>query len=93
MRPGNYRHRTPDARRLWGEERAPILLQLVPLMDGRILDTGGFTVDCFVIATPKASRFHSRAQRAAIFFPTVFRLLAYRTARCADIWRKGEQPF
>src|ERR1700722_12481826 len=32
---------------LWGEGRAPIPLQLVPLAQGRILDVGEFTVDCF----------------------------------------------
>ena len=32
---------------LWGEGRAPIPLQLVPLAEGRILDAGEFTVDCF----------------------------------------------
>ena len=32
---------------LWGEGRAPIALQLVPLAVGRILDAGDFTVDCF----------------------------------------------
>ena len=32
---------------LWGEGRAPIPLQFVPLAEGRILDAGGFTVDCF----------------------------------------------
>src|SRR4030088_674622 len=32
---------------LWGEGRAPILLQLVPFAEGRILDAGEFTVDCF----------------------------------------------
>jgi ribonuclease Z len=32
---------------LWGEGRAPIPLQLVPLAEGRILDAGAFTVDCF----------------------------------------------
>jgi ribonuclease Z len=32
---------------LWGEGRAPIPLQLVPLTQGRILDVGEFTVDCF----------------------------------------------
>src|SRR6202166_4254718 len=32
---------------LWGEGRAPIPLQLVPLAEGRILDVGEFTVDCF----------------------------------------------
>src|SRR4030081_1519912 len=32
---------------LWGEGRAPIPLQLVPLAEGRILDAGEFTVDGF----------------------------------------------
>src|ERR1700732_2946798 len=32
---------------LWGERRSPIPLQLVPLAEGRILDAGEFTVDCF----------------------------------------------
>jgi ribonuclease Z len=32
---------------LWGEGRAPIPLQFVPLAEGRILDAGGFTMDCF----------------------------------------------
>src|SRR5260370_14661490 len=32
---------------LWGEGRAPIPLQLVPLAEGRILDAGEFTVDSF----------------------------------------------
>jgi ribonuclease Z len=32
---------------LWGEGRAPIPLQLVPLAERRILDVGEFTVDCF----------------------------------------------
>jgi ribonuclease Z len=32
---------------LWGEGRAPIPLQLVALAEGRILDAGEFTVDCF----------------------------------------------
>jgi ribonuclease Z len=32
---------------LWGEGRAPIPLQFVALAEGRILDAGGFTVDCF----------------------------------------------
>jgi ribonuclease Z len=32
---------------LWGEGRAPIPLQFVPLAEGRILDADGFTIDCF----------------------------------------------
>ena len=34
---------------LWGEGRAPIPLELVPLADGRILDAGEFTVDGFPV--------------------------------------------
>ena len=34
---------------LWGEGRAPIPLQLVPLAEGRILDAGEFTVDGFPV--------------------------------------------
>jgi hypothetical protein len=50
---------------LWGEGRAPIPLQLVPLAEGRILDAGEFTVDCFRVRhrdtesfafTPRGSR-------------------------------------
>jgi ribonuclease Z len=32
---------------LWGEGRAPIPLELVPLSQGKVFDTTGFTVDCF----------------------------------------------
>jgi ribonuclease Z len=32
---------------LWGEGRAPIPLELVPLSEGRVLDAGDFTIDCF----------------------------------------------
>jgi hypothetical protein len=46
-------------------------LQLVPLAEGRILDAGEFTtVFVCVIATPKASRFRSKAKCAGIFCPT-----------------------
>jgi ribonuclease Z len=34
---------------LWGEGRAPIPLQLVPLKAGRVIDAGGFTIDCFPV--------------------------------------------
>jgi ribonuclease Z len=34
---------------LWGEGRAPIPLQLVPLAEGRILDAGEFTIDGFPV--------------------------------------------
>jgi ribonuclease Z len=32
---------------LWGEQRAPIPLELVPLTTGQVLDAGDFTIDCF----------------------------------------------
>jgi ribonuclease Z len=32
---------------LWGEGRAPIPLELIPLREGRILDVGEFAIDCF----------------------------------------------
>jgi ribonuclease Z len=34
---------------LWGEGRAPIPLQLVPLATGEVLDAGEFTIDCFPV--------------------------------------------
>jgi ribonuclease Z len=32
---------------LWGEGRAPIPLELIPLQEGRIIDSGEFSIDCF----------------------------------------------
>jgi ribonuclease Z len=34
---------------LWGEQRAPIPLELVPLTTGQVLDAGDFTIDCFPV--------------------------------------------
>ena len=34
---------------LWGEGRAPIPLELVPLTEGRVLDAGEFTIGCFPV--------------------------------------------
>jgi ribonuclease Z len=34
---------------LWGEGRAPIPLQLVPLSAGQVIDAGEFTIDCFPV--------------------------------------------
>ena len=34
---------------LWGEGRAPIPLQLVPLTAGQIVDAGAFTISCFPV--------------------------------------------
>jgi ribonuclease Z len=52
---------------LWGEGRAPIPLELVPLVEGQILDAGEFTVDCFPVrhrdTDSFAFTFESRARR------------------------------
>ena len=52
---------------LWGEGRAPIPLQLVPLVQGRILDVGEFTVGCFPVrhrdTDSFAFTFEARARR------------------------------
>jgi ribonuclease Z len=34
---------------LWGEGRAPIRLELVPLTGGQVLETGEFTIGCFPV--------------------------------------------
>jgi ribonuclease Z len=34
---------------LWGEGRAPIPLELVPLTEGQVLDAGEFTIGCFPV--------------------------------------------
>jgi ribonuclease Z len=35
---------------LWGEGRAPIPLELVPLTAGQVIDAGEFTIGCFLVA-------------------------------------------
>ena len=34
---------------LWEQDRAPIALELKPLVEGRVIDAGEFTIDCFVV--------------------------------------------
>ena len=52
---------------LWGEERAPIPLQLVPLATGKVLDAGDFTIGCFPVrhrdTDSFAFSFEGRARR------------------------------
>lgn len=60
---------------LWGEGRAPIPLELTPLVPGRVFGTDGFAIDCFrvrhrdtdsyafVLETP--ARRHLRAEQLA----------------------------
>jgi ribonuclease Z len=60
---------------LWGEGRAPIPLQLVPLQDGEVIDAGEFTIDCFPVrhrdtdslgfSFVSRGRRHLRAERLA----------------------------
>jgi ribonuclease Z len=42
---------------LWGEGRAPIPLELVPLSEGRVIDASDFTVDCFPVRHRDTSSF------------------------------------
>jgi ribonuclease Z len=52
---------------LWGEGRAPVPLELVPLSAGRVIDAGEFTVDCFQVRHRDTDSFgfsfESRARR------------------------------
>jgi ribonuclease Z len=52
---------------LWGEGRAPIPLELVPLVPGNVFDAGEFTVDCFDVrhrdTDSFAFTFEARARR------------------------------
>jgi ribonuclease Z len=52
---------------LWGEGRAPIPLELIPLSEGQVLDAGEFTVDCFPVrhrdTDSFAFSFEARARR------------------------------
>jgi ribonuclease Z len=52
---------------LWGEGRAPIPLELVPLSEGQIVDAGEFTVGCFPVrhrdTDSFAFTFEARARR------------------------------
>jgi ribonuclease Z len=52
---------------VWGEGRAPIPLELVPLSEGQVLDAGEFTVNCFAVrhrdTDSFAFSFETRARR------------------------------
>src|ERR1700738_2986925 len=68
---------------LWGEGRAPVPLELVPLSAGRVIDAGEFTVDCFQVRHPALDPDDQRIQR--IVRPSVC-----RTDRRAKHWlRQG----
>src|ERR1700677_1405092 len=73
---------------LWGEGRAPIPLELVPLSVSRVFDAGEFTVDCFPVrhrdTDSFAFTFEARARRH--LQPIALRRLASRTGRFAENW-------
>lgn len=52
---------------LWGEGRAPVPLQLIPLRRGQVLDAGEFTINCFPVRHRDTDsfgfQFVSRARR------------------------------
>jgi ribonuclease Z len=52
---------------LWGEGKAPIPLELVPLVEGEIIDAGEFTISCFPVRHRETDSFGfsfgSRARR------------------------------
>jgi ribonuclease Z len=52
---------------LWGEGKAPIPLELVPLTEGQIIDAGEFTIRCFPVRHRETDSFgfsfESRARR------------------------------
>jgi ribonuclease Z len=52
---------------LWGEGRAPIPLELIPLAEGQVIDAGEFTIGCFPVRHRETDSFgfsfESRARR------------------------------
>jgi ribonuclease Z len=52
---------------LWGEGRAPVPLELLPLTEGQILDAGDFTIGCFPVRHRETDSFgftfESKARR------------------------------
>ncbi|WP_298363260.1 ribonuclease Z [uncultured Bradyrhizobium sp.] len=63
---------------LWGEGRAPIPLDLAPLTEGRVLDAGEFTIDCFPVRHRDTDSFAFSFQSAIRRHLLPDRLLALR---------------
>ncbi|MCC8964886.1 ribonuclease Z [Bradyrhizobium sp. Pear76] len=63
---------------LWGEGRAPIPLDLVPLTEGRVIDAGEFTIDCFPVRHRDTDSFAFSFQSAIRRHLLSDRLLALR---------------
>jgi ribonuclease Z len=78
---------------LWGEGKAPIPLQLVPLAAGQVIDSGEFTIDCFPVRHRDSDSFGFcfQAQPAAIFDRMVSRPSECRTVPRARSWRKEDR--
>src|SRR5262252_823800 len=79
---------------LWGEGRAPIPLQLVPLTEGQVIDAGEYTIGCFPIRHRDTDSlgfsFESQARRHLRFASTRSEC---RTARCAKSWPRECQRY
>ncbi|WP_076859773.1 ribonuclease Z [Bradyrhizobium mercantei] len=63
---------------LWGEGRAPIPLELAPLSEGRVIDAGDFTIDCFPVRHRETDSFAFSFQSAIRRHLLPDRLLALR---------------
>lgn len=63
---------------LWGEGRAPIPLDLMPLTEGRVLNAGDFTIDCFPVRHRDTDSFAFSFQSAMRRHLLVDQLVALR---------------
>jgi ribonuclease Z len=75
---------------LWGEGRAPIPLEMVPLTAGQVIDAGEFTIECFPVRHRDTDSSDSplkagprRHLRLTVSSPS-----ECRTVPCARSWRK-----
>ena len=78
---------------LWGEGKAPISLELIPLAEGQVIDAQEFTIGCFPVRHRETDSFGFsdsplRAGRAGIFGQTASRSSEYRTAPSVGSWRE-----
>jgi ribonuclease Z len=72
----------------WGEGTAPISLDFVPLVEGRIVDAGQFTIDCFPVrhCDTDSFGFSFESQVRRHLLPARLWLSASRTDRYAKCW-------
>jgi ribonuclease BN (tRNA processing enzyme) len=78
---------------LWGEGRAPIPLELVPLATGQVIDGGEFTIACFPVRhrRPTASVSRLKARLVVTFGGTASPPSVCQTVQCARSWRKEDR--